>query len=368
MHIGIIDADLIGRKRHRFPNLACMKISGYHKALGDTIELLMDYDRAEREEFDKIYLSKVFTDTQVREGFIERDNVEYGGTGFFFDKAPNLPNEIEHSKPDYDLYKDFVEERISSGVNPVEFKEYTDYSIGFLTRGCFRKCAFCVNQKYNKVFEHSPIEEFLDPSRPKICLLDDNFLGCPNWRELLQQLKATGKPFKFKQGLDERLLTEEKCVELFNSKYDGEFTFAFDNIADKEIIIQKLEILKKHTTKSNIKFYVFCGFNHEDPHTYAEEFWVKDIIDLFERMRILSEYRCLPYVMRYKDYELSPYRGLYINIARWANQPSFYKKKSFYEYCTMDCHKGKATERYLLSFMEKYPEVAEQYFYRKWEQ
>ena len=31
MKIGIIDADLIGRSKHRFPNLACEKISGYWK-------------------------------------------------------------------------------------------------------------------------------------------------------------------------------------------------------------------------------------------------------------------------------------------------------------------------------------------------
>ena len=31
MNIAVIDADLIGRKRHRFPNLVCMKLSGYHK-------------------------------------------------------------------------------------------------------------------------------------------------------------------------------------------------------------------------------------------------------------------------------------------------------------------------------------------------
>lgn len=368
MRIGIIDADLIGRKRHRFPNLACMKISGYYKDLGANVELITDYDKAEREAFDKIYLSKVFTDTKVKEGFIDRDNVEYGGTGFYFDKAPNLPDEIEHSMPDYDLYKEFIEERIASGVKPAEFKEYTDYSIGFLTRGCFRKCVFCVNQKYNKVFEHSPLAEFLDPSKPKICLLDDNFLGCPNWKELLQALKATGKPFKFKQGLDERLLTEEKCAELFSSRYDGAITFAFDNIADRDIIEKKLRLIRNYTDSCNIIFYLFCGFNHLAPHNYSEEFWVNDIKDIFERMRILSEYRCLPYVMRYKDYELSPYRGLYITIARWANQYSFYKKKSFYEYCTLEAHKGTATERYLASFTEKYPEVAEQYFHRKWGQ
>lgn len=32
MNIGIIDADLLFRKNHRFPNLACMKISSFYKA------------------------------------------------------------------------------------------------------------------------------------------------------------------------------------------------------------------------------------------------------------------------------------------------------------------------------------------------
>ena len=44
MRVAVIDADLIGRKRHRFPNLACMKISGYHKAQGDTVTLRLSYD------------------------------------------------------------------------------------------------------------------------------------------------------------------------------------------------------------------------------------------------------------------------------------------------------------------------------------
>ena len=29
--VGIIDADLIGRTKHRFPNLVCMKLSAWHK-------------------------------------------------------------------------------------------------------------------------------------------------------------------------------------------------------------------------------------------------------------------------------------------------------------------------------------------------
>ena len=37
MKIGIIDADLIGRKKHRFPNLVCEKISGYWNKRGEEI-------------------------------------------------------------------------------------------------------------------------------------------------------------------------------------------------------------------------------------------------------------------------------------------------------------------------------------------
>ena len=50
MEIAIIDADLIGRKKHRFPNLACMKLSGYHKGLGYTVELKLDFVKPKIEE------------------------------------------------------------------------------------------------------------------------------------------------------------------------------------------------------------------------------------------------------------------------------------------------------------------------------
>ena len=99
MKIAVIDADLIGRKRHRFPNLVCMKLSGYHRNKGDSVILKTDYDNIPT--FDKVYIAKVFTDTPIpSSGFFENilsyENVEYGGTGFFYDNAPPLSNEIEH--------------------------------------------------------------------------------------------------------------------------------------------------------------------------------------------------------------------------------------------------------------------------------
>jgi len=365
MNIGIIDADLIARKKHRFPNLALMKISGWHKELGDAVTLLTEWGR--QDEYDKIYLSKVFTDTEVPEEVLTLPNLSYGGTGFYFDKAPNLPDEIEHHMPDYNLYNNWIDGEIVNANEiaikqgktfdkkkfMVQFKEYTNYSIGFLTRGCFRKCAFCVNQKYDHVFKHSPLEEFYDPSRKKICLLDDNFLGYSGWEDALLSLKETNKPFKFKQGLDARILTEKKCELLFSSKYDDHFTFAFDNIADYGLIENKLQMIRKYTNKV-CKFYVFCGFDRSNK--WDDEFWYQDIIDVFIRVELLMKYKCVPYIMRFNRYVESPYKCMYINLARWCNQPSMFKKKSYEEFCAMQGSSIRCLEEFLAttSFKENY--------------
>lgn len=366
--IGIIDADLISRKKHRFPNLACMKISGYYKERGHDVSLLLSYN--EIPNYDKVFISKVFTDTPIPEWVLEAPNIEYGGTGFFFDKAPPLPDEIEHHFPDYHLYDDFISDYIADYTASAEdeeekqalyrrarneFKEFLDYSIGFATRGCFRKCGFCVNKKYDRVFKHSPLDEFYDPSRPRICLLDDNFFGCPQWRDILFELQATGKPFKFKQGLDERLLTDEKCELLCQSKYDGHITFAFDNIADYRLIEKKLQLIRRHTNHQ-FQFYVLCAFESQDE---------KDIESTFKRIELLMKYRCTPYIMRFEKYRDSDHRGMYITLARWCNQPSFLKKKSFREFCQLN-GENSASMRYAESFEQQHPEIAAKYFDMKW--
>ena len=71
-----------------------MKISAYHKIGGADVFLKTDYDNLE--SFDKVFISKVFTDTPIDDKILHLENVQYGGTGFFYDLAPKLPDEIEH--------------------------------------------------------------------------------------------------------------------------------------------------------------------------------------------------------------------------------------------------------------------------------
>lgn len=386
-NIAIIDADLLGRTKHRFPNLVCEKISAYWKEKGANVILKLDYE--DLDKFDDVFISKVFTDTWVPDWISQKvnmdagtadlpKNIHVGGTGFFFANAPNLDEEIEHHMPDYHLYDNWIAAEVSNAELEykknnkhfnkasfmVQFKEYTDYSIGFVTRGCFRKCPFCVNQKYDKVFLHSPLEEFYDPSRKKICLLDDNILGCPQWKEILNKLIELKKPFKFKQGMDERLLTKEKCELLFSVPYDGDYTFAFDNISDYDLVKRKLKLIRQYSKATNIKFYVLVGFESTD---------VKDIENMWKRVELLMRYQCLPYIMRYRNkndtpWKTSKYKGMYVTMARWCNQPSFFKKKSFRQYCEANQALVKtkghicSSMQALLDFENEYPDIAKKYF------
>lgn len=385
MKIAIVDADIVGRSKHRFPNLACMKLSSYYKSQGHEVELVWSYELLTFfgiPQYDKVFISKVFTDTPIEEWVLELPNVEYGGTGFFYDKAPSLPNEVEHSMPDYHLYDNWVERCIINGADEKEFTYYKDYSIGFLTRGCFRQCEFCVNRNYKQCVTHSNIKEFYDEKRPKICFLDDNFFANPNWYNIIQEVKEIGKPFQFKQGLDERLLTSKHIHEMVTWKYDGDFIFAFDNIEDKELIESKLKkIFELYPNwKKRMKFYVFCGFDRNDK--WDEEFWIQDICNIFERAFILAKYSACPYVMRFERVYDSKWSGLYSAISAWCNQQSFFKKTTFREYCIVagmdrelskrykgdyiayirDGNKKGSTWRYLDEFEELYPQIANKYF------
>ena len=252
--------------------------------------MLLNYDDIDK--YDEVFISKVFTYTPVPDSikkFIENDSerVHVGGTGFYYDKAPVLPPEIEHHMPDYHLYDKWIES--CGNINDKQFKMYNEYSIGFLTRGCFRKCPFCINRNYDKVVKHSPLKEFYDPTRDKICLFDDNILAYPHWREELSELISTRKKFVFKQGMDERLLTDEKWELLLKAKYDDRFIFAFDNISDYDLIEEKMKLMRKYTDSVCAKFYVLVGFPTTD---------ITDVENMWKRIELIMKYRFLPYIMR----------------------------------------------------------------------
>lgn len=362
--IGIIDADLLDNGT-RHPNLACLKLSGYHKSLGDHVELIENWDNIaygnEADQYDHIYLSRVFDFTKIPIDVNAFSNLTYGGTGFYFETyvaggEHMLPEEIEHHMPDYHLYDHYVEKEIKRGLKPVRFRDYMDYSIGFTTRGCFRHCKFCVNECSKGVKFHAHVKEFFDPTRKYIYLWDDNILGYPKWREVFEELAETGRRFQFRQGMDIRIMTEEKAQVLTNAKYIGDYIFAFDHPEERQEIERGLQCWQKYNHKIT-KLYVLCGYDNQD---------IRDVEATFMRIKVLMQYGCLPYIMRHEFYVRSPYKGTYINLARWCNQPSIFKKMSYRQFCEANGEHS-STMRYMRKLEHDYPEVAKAYFDLHWE-
>lgn len=354
---GLVDADLLA-KGTRHPNLALLKIAGYFRDHNIRYELIID-DNADISKYHKIYVSKVFTFSSLPSFFNRARNemtkaqfkvkFKCGGTGWYateedtakfireresdmsrLENDPNLPGiDMKRQMPAYDLYNTYIEEQLKHGKKRKYFKDYLDYSIGFLTRGCFRQCPFCVNRLESRVLPYSDLDDFNNPDKPYIYLWDDNFLGCSSWSILLEKLKSMKKPFQFRQGLDMRLMTHEKALALSSSKYHGDWIFAFDKWADREIIEQKLRIWKHYCPQKTTKFYLFCGF-HVTPEGTNDLY--RDILILFKRIEILMRFGCLGYVMRHENYKQHELSNIYVQIARWCNQPQFYKKMSFVEF------------------------------------
>jgi radical SAM superfamily enzyme YgiQ (UPF0313 family) len=120
MKIGLVDVD-----SKNFPNLPLMKLSAYHKFCGiykqrgDTVSWAIGL-----EQYDILYMSKIFTFTPDDKTVYQSEEIIKGGTGYGLKNK--LPDNIEHIYPDYSLYPQYHE------------------AYGFLTRGCPRNCEFCI--------------------------------------------------------------------------------------------------------------------------------------------------------------------------------------------------------------------------------
>lgn len=312
MRIGMVDVD-----SHNFPNLPLMKLSAYHKQRGDSVEWYTPLIHGfPREPLDRVYISKVFSFTPDYEYYINAAEVIKGGSGYCIDTVGGkevfhaerdlqLPSEIEHIYPDYGLYP--------------ELTKNTAY--GFMSRGCPRGCSFChVEAKEGReAYKVADLSEFWRGQK-NIVLLDPNTLACREWKNILQQLIDSGSWVDFSQGVDIRLMTEEKAEMIKQIKIKN-IHFAWDKYEDKEKIIPKFKMFKKLTgwDKRKLTVYVLTNFD-----TVVKQ-------DL-ERIYTLREMGYWPYVMIY-DKEHTKSTDTVRRIQRWVNMRAVFEKtETFDEY------------------------------------
>ena len=304
----LIDAD------SKIPNLALMKLSAYHKAKGNSVQLLKlnipYYTYRKRKfpyippEYDKVYCSVVFDGTldlmQNKRTIFGGENIIFGGTGFSLNVT--LPDNIENLKPDYSIYPD------------------NDISYGFISRGCIRKCYFCkVPEKEGGIHQVNKVSDIVQ--HKKVKFLDNNFLALSNHKDILKELVDIQIKCQFNQGLDIRLIDKENSELLSKLNYFDKYYFAFDDWKYLKVMERKLPLLS-WAKDWELRFFVYC---HPD----------MEFNNIVKRLEFLQNYRnpkLLPYVMRDLTCIKSEYSQFYTSIVYWANNVKIFTTESFIEF------------------------------------
>jgi hypothetical protein len=308
--------------RSKYPPLGLMKISQYHRGKGDHVEFCrgMSAEHRDKAEWDRIYVSTLFTydwsktiktvkyyrysvkdprsenlivggvmatlmaddiraamDCKVVEGLLD----EKGKLGYGDDDV------IDSLLPDYSI------------LDQVDYQYATANAyIGYMTRGCSRKCRFCAVHKMEPRFKHyqsmaDHIEQVNSRYGPRkdLLLLDNNVLASKQFERIVNEIKSMGfqrgaqfaylsksghqvkanRCVDFNQGLDARLLTEPRMA-LLSEIAVRPLRIAFDNIAYRPLYEEKVRLAARFGMRYLSNYILF---NYDDRAA-----------DLYERLRI----------------------------------------------------------------------------------
>jgi len=288
--------------KNKYPPLALMKISTYHKMLGDNVYFCKGKNAELRmDKWDRIYISTLFTfhwnitvDTicYYKSSVDKISDIYCGGV-----MATVLSDELEKEhkvtvikglldKPGVLGEDSYIVDTMSPdySILDVSKNKHLDYTysvcdsyIAYATRGCVRNCPFCAVPEIEPCFSpYIDIKKQVDyikdnfGEKKNLLLLDNNVLASSNFDKIIEDIKLLGyekgatykttkngktnssqKYVDFNQGIDARLLTREKCRKL------------------AEIAIRPLRIAFDHADDETIKLYkekaelaAECGIEH----------------------------------------------------------------------------------------------------------
>lgn len=299
MKIGLHDSENEHFKRKkRFPNLALMKISTFHKNRGDIVQWWEPL-----EEYDTVYSSKVF-DFSPENPYLPKNTIR-GGTGY--NDLPlnqTLPPEIEECTPDYSIYPT------------------CDFAIGYLTRGCPRSCRWCVvPKKEGEIRPYRKWQEVVRADTRNLTLLDNNILACDYGISQLGELASTDYKIDINQGMDARFVTPEIAKILGELKWQRYLRFSCDQIAQLDSIERVVHLLGEQGIKPyRIFLYVLV---------------TEDLEDAIYRVETLKKHKNIGL---YAQAEQNPTLGIVPNKAQkeFCHRYMYsrcYKKETWSEYC-----------------------------------
>lgn len=291
MKIGLLPVD------SNYPNLALMKISAYHKSIGDEVEWYNQLCN-----YDKVYMAKVFIFTLDYEYYINAPEVEKGGTGYDLQKT--LPDYIDRLQPDYSIYP--------------SIDNKTAY--GFLTRGCPNRCKWCiVPKKEGDIKPYMDVEEIAINGRTNLILMDNNILASDYGLEQIEKIVRLKLKVDFNQALDARLVTDDVAKLLAKVKWIKRIRFGCDTPGQISDVERAIAMINKHGYKG--EYFLYCILIDFDESFNRVNHWKG-------RKKIYPH--CQPFRDINNPRQIIP--QWQIDLSRWSDRKELYRTCEFKDY------------------------------------
>lgn len=291
-----------------YPPLGLLKISTLLKQYRNTVELVSP-PRLPLIKPDIILVTSLFTyGWEKTKEAIEFYRLRYPGVpvvlgGIYASLMQKHAEEVIN--PDF-IWKGIIQE-LEDVCPDYSLVPNWNASILFSSRGCIRRCPFCVVWKLEPEYKaKNRIEHLINPVHDKIIFWDNNFLASPYKFQILDFLETyknnSGKKVEidFNQGLDARLITSLVAEKLSKLKINL-IRLAYDRMSDRKYLEKAIKNLKEAGI-NNRKILVYTLFNFMDT---PQEF--------LERLKDLMSWEVVAYPMRYqpndtltKDKYISP--------------------------------------------------------------
>lgn len=266
-----------------------LKLSAYHKQLGDTTEYIRGR-RYPRKRPGKIYVTSLFTWAwkpvwdAVSYYKAQFPDVHLVLGGIY---ASLLPEHAKRSGADEVHIGLFGKaDGLLPDYSPVpEWKS----SLLFASRGCIRKCGFCAVPKLEGAPSElkNSIRHLIHPGHTSVTFFDNDILAMPNWRAVFDELAELGIKADFNQGLDARLVTDEAAEKIVKVKMDA-VRMAWDYFGIRNFVERAIETLAAH------------GIHRREMIFYTLYNYVDDPEDFFHRVKDLLNWGVVVYPMRFE--------------------------------------------------------------------
>lgn len=285
----------------RYAPLGLLKLSTWYKNNGHEVEWVISGQEAKHDPdmicFSLVFIFKHQLDIRMVAAYRKKypkAKIWLGGPA-----VTAMPNLYKKYLSYADFHKGLFEP--AEYLRPDYEIANIEFSYGFTSRGCPRKCNWCIVPKTEGLIKNvdSRWKNAINNKHNKFAAMDNNLimLGPKKVEEVLSEISSRNMLLDINQAMDCRVFAKNKKIQDVFWKYNGvmdAFRFAYDSQQQTEYVQRTCDIIKSMGTNSSNVWYVLYGF--------------KDTIeDFYSRLMLLLRNKQAVKAMRFRNLTTGAY-------------------------------------------------------------